>query len=356
MPRLPLLQPSRDLPLDAAERRQPRVRRARAGADDSPGWADALLRGLGLLLMVLALSSPLLHRPDRAVDTLVARWAPPPSQLIDLDGQLLHLRDEGPRTDAAPLLLLHGMGSSLQAWDGWARALRGQRRVIRLDLPGCGLTGPWDGDWAGRRYDGAAWAAFVLRVMDQLQLPRAVLVGHGLGGEAAWQLARQQPARVQALVLLAATGYADQPGTLPPGWRVARLPLLGALWQDMAAPVLTERALRQQVGDPGRVSAAMVERRLQLDLRDGNRAAQRQQVLDWLQSSGVARVDGVRQPTLLLWGARDAQLPVALAQRWAADIPGSQLQRFDTLGHLLHEEDPAATVRAARDFLARQGL
>src|SRR5216683_1223252 len=79
--------------------------------------------------------------PERTVAELQARWAPPPSVFVDVAGMKVHLRDEGPRDDASPIVLLHGTGSSLHAWDGWAEALRDKRRVIRFDMAGFGLTG-----------------------------------------------------------------------------------------------------------------------------------------------------------------------------------------------------------------------
>ena len=101
-----------------------------------------LLRVLGSLLMLSAVALSLSRAPDRAVETLVARWALPPSSFIDLDGQLVHLRDVGPRDDPLPIVLLHGTSSSLHTWQGWVQGLERQRRVVTLDLPGFGLTGP----------------------------------------------------------------------------------------------------------------------------------------------------------------------------------------------------------------------
>ncbi len=63
-----------------------------------------LLRLVGLLLMLTALAVSLSRAPDRPVETLVARWAPPPSQFIEFKGQIVHLRDVGPRGDPAPLV------------------------------------------------------------------------------------------------------------------------------------------------------------------------------------------------------------------------------------------------------------
>ena len=80
--------------------------------------------------------------PDRPVEDLKARWAPPPSVFIEIGGLSVHLRDEGPRDDTEPIVLLHGTSSSLHTWEGWVQGLKSQRRVIRFDLPGFGLTGP----------------------------------------------------------------------------------------------------------------------------------------------------------------------------------------------------------------------
>mgnify|MGYP003390010030 CR=1 FL=1 len=66
-------------------------------------WA---LKLLGALLFLTAVAMWLSRAPDWPVEALVARWAPPPSDFIELEGQLVHLRDVGPRDDAEPLVLI----------------------------------------------------------------------------------------------------------------------------------------------------------------------------------------------------------------------------------------------------------
>jgi hypothetical protein len=127
-----------------------------------------LLRAVGVLLMLTALALAVSRAPDRPVQSLVARWAPPPSDFLELRGMVVHLRDEGPRDDPAPLLLLHGTASSLHTWEGWVRQLKGQRRVISFDLPGFGLTGPFAGQYDAGDYRGDAYARFVIDVLDAL--------------------------------------------------------------------------------------------------------------------------------------------------------------------------------------------
>lgn len=310
-----------------------------------------LLRIVGLLVMLSALAIPLLRAPDRPVETLVARWAQPPSEFLELDGQLVHYRDEGPRADAAPIVLLHGTSASLHTWDGWTQALRPQRRVIRLDLPAFGLTGPFTGAWAGQAYTGANYARFVLAALDKLGVQRFVVAGNSLGGEVAWRIAAAAPQRVAALVLVDAAGYPIADAAIPLGWQIARLPVLGRLTEHFLPRAIIVQGLTAVYGDPSKITAPLVDRYFELTLRDGNRAALVERARTWTTAEGVQKVEGVTAPTLVLWGGRDRIIVPANAQRFAADIPGSRVQVFDDLGHVPQEEDPARTVAAVQAFL-----
>ena len=314
-----------------------------------------LLRLFGLLLLASALALPLLQAPDRPVESLVARWAPPPSVFIDLNGQLVHYRDVGPRGDPAPIVLLHGTSASLHTWEGWTKALQGQRRVISLDLPGFGLTGPFTGAYAvgpaGQAYSGEAYARFVLDLLDRLAVPRFVVAGNSLGGGVAWHLAVLAPQRVAKLVLIDALAYPVASASLPLGWQFARLPLLGNLTEHFLPRPLVAQGLRAVYGHPDKVDAALVDRYFELTLRAGNRAALVQRLQRWSPAEGVDHVRGVAAPTLILWGGQDRLIPLANGQRLAADIAGSRLVVFDDLGHVPHEEDPARTVAVVKDFL-----
>ncbi len=317
---------------------------------------NLLLRLFGLLLLASALALPLMQAPDRPVETLVARWAPPPSEFIDLTGQLVHYRDVGPRGDPAPIVLLHGTSASLHTWEGWSKALRGQRRVISLDLPAYGLTGPFAGDyltrWAGQPlYTPDHYARFVLDFLDRLGVSRFVVAGNSLGGDVAWHIAAAAPQRVTQLVLVDAAGYRFTPEDIPLGWRIARLPVLGHVTEHFLPRPFVLQGLRTVYGNPAKIDEALIDRYFELTLRAGNRAALVQRLQAWSPDEGVDKVSGVVAPTLILWGGRDHLIPPAFAQRFAADIPGSQVVMFDDLGHVPHEEDPVRTVAAVKAFL-----
>lgn len=309
------------------------------------------LRFIGLLLMFTALAVPLLRAPARSVESLVHRWAPPPSEFLDLNGQLVHYRDEGPRGDALPIVLLHGTSASLHTWEGWVRALRGQRRVITFDLPAFGLTGPFAGAYAGRPYTGPEYARFVLDLLDRLGVQRFVIGGNSLGGEVAWQVAAAAPARVDRLVLVDAAGYAFQSQSVPIGFQVARLGGVDTLAEWFLPRAMVASSVQNVYGDPARVTEVLVDRYFEMSLREGNRRALVERLREAGKPKDEARIATLKLPTLVLWGGRDRLIPPANAARFGKDIAGSRVVMFEALGHVPHEEDPAATVAPVKAFL-----
>jgi len=310
-----------------------------------------LLRLLGLLILALAICAAAFRAPERSLESLVARWAPPPSEFMELplDGgqQLLHWRDEGPRGDPMPIVLLHGTSASLHTWAGWVKTLSTTRRVITLDLPGFGLTGPA----ASGDYSDAAYQRLLLALLDKLQLPRVVLGGNSLGGQIAWQFAAQQPERVAALLLVDAGGLAFKPESVPLGFTLARMPGMGSLVSGFLPRRLIESSVRNVYGEPGQVTAELVDRYFELTLREGNRLALTQRFEQMRPGAYAARLGDIRQPTLILWGRRDRLIPLEYGQQMKQAIKGSELVVFDTLGHVPQEEDPAATLQPVQAFL-----
>lgn len=333
-----------------------RSARAREALQAGPPslWGAVIRRALGALLILTAIAVSLSRAPDRTMESLVARWAPPPSDFVDVLGQVVHVRDEGPRHDPRPLVLLHGTSSSLHTWDGWTQALRGQRRVIRFDLPGFGLTGPWSEQLRltppYADYNAAALARFTLAVLDALQVREAVLVGNSLGGEVAWHAALLAPERVQQLVLVDSAGLPMSRSQWPVAWQFARSPL-GIVGDALLPRELVVQGVHLAYGDLARVSPALVDRYYELTLREGNRAALRTRLRAFEPGRDAQRLAEIRQPTLVLWGERDRLLPVAMAAGFQQRIPGSRVVVLPALGHVPQEEDPAASLSPVKAFL-----
>jgi pimeloyl-ACP methyl ester carboxylesterase len=288
--------------------------------------------------------------PDQPVDQLKARWARPPSRFLEVNGLQVHLRDEGPHNDPAPIVLLHGTSASLHTWEGWAQALREKRRVIRFDLPGFGLTGPnREND-----YSTAAYVQFVQAVMDKLGVQRFVLAGNSLGGQIAWSAAAAMPDRVDRLILVDASGYPREslatPPSIPLGFRIAATPGLRVLVRYTLPRGVVERSLRNVYGEPLKVTPELVDLYVDMALRAGNRKALARRI-EQGYTGDVALLKQIKAPTLVLWGGRDRLAPLELGQRFERDIAGAKLVVFDELGHMPHEEDPARTVAEVRRFL-----
>ena len=312
-----------------------------------------MLRVVGVLLMLTALAVPLSRAPDRAVETLVARWAPPPSDFVDIKGQLVHLRDEGPRDDATPIVLLHGTAASLHTWEGWVKALREKRRVITLDLPGFGLTGPFIGQYTRGDYRGDTLARFVIDVLDALKLQRVVMGGNSLGGEVAWRVATLAPQRVDRLILVDSAGTKFEPDSLGLGFVVARIPGVNAVFEHILPRALVAQTVLSVYGDPANVSAEIVDRYYELMLREGNRHALGQRLKQLEHGEHVARIATLKLPTLILWGGRDHLIPPRYGHEMQRLIAGSELLVYEDLGHVPQEEDAARTVVAVKGFLER---
>ena len=310
-----------------------------------------LLRVIGVLLFLTAFAVPLARAPDRAVETLVARWAPPPSDFIDVKGQLVHLRDEGPRDDPLPVVLVHGTSASLHTWEGWVRALKSRRRVITFDLPGFGLTGPFAGQYTPDDYSGDAYARFVLDLLDALKLQRVVIGGNSLGGEVAWRTAFLAPQRVAQLILVDASGPAFTPISIPLGFRIARIPVLNRIGEYLLPRPLVAQGLADVYGDPLKVTPDLVDRYYELTLREGNRRALALRVQHLVAGAQSERIATLKLPTLILWGSLDKLIPPAIAREFQQQIAGSQLVMLEGLGHVPHEEDPARSVQPVLGFL-----
>lgn len=307
----------------------------------------SLLLLLGGLVFFALAGVVAVWAPDQPVDSLKPRWAAPPSQFVLVDGQPVHLRDEGPRDDPLPIVLLHGTSDSLHTWDGWAAALSTRHRVIRFDLTGFGLTGPnEDNDYSIPRY-----VRQVAAVLDHLGVQRVVLGGNSLGGHVAWAAALAMPQRVVRLVLVDAGGYAVAPQEVPLALRMARVPGLRVVLEHLLPRGLVLASVRNVYGDPSKVTAALVDRYYDMALRAGNRRALGLRVSLEQMADESARIRALAVPTLILWGGRDRLIPLQSGRQFARDVMGSRLVVFDDLGHLPHQEDPQRSVRELQRFL-----
>jgi hypothetical protein len=306
------------------------------------------LRSVCAALMLLVLAG---CQTDLPLTDLKARYGGPTSRFLPMDGMDVHWRDEGPSGAAQPplaILLLHGTGASLQTWDGWARELSKEFRVVRLDLPGFGLTGPHP----SADYSPAATVDFLERFAAATGLQRFVVAGNSLGGLYAWRFALRHPEHVRGLILIDAAGYPSDltgPGTL--GLRLARTPVVSELMRWAPVDAMVGSGLRGAYADPSKVTPETIDLYASLMRRPGNRAAMGDRARAQTPVTGWEQIQNIRTPTLILWGQHDTWLPPVMGERFKRDIPGSRLILYPELGHVPMEEDAASTARDTLIFL-----
>jgi pimeloyl-ACP methyl ester carboxylesterase len=306
----------------------------------------------GLLLVAIIGLIIAYWTPDTDKLAMRAKYGSPASQYINIgDAFVVHVRDEGPR-DAPVIVLLHGSNAFLQTWDAWAAALTPTYRVIRLDLPGHGLTG----EYRERRYNRDAYVDVVDRVTRKLRVSRFVLGGNSMGGGVAWAYAHKYPYKLTGLVLVDATGQPEPQGSSPPlGFRLARIPVIRELMAYITPRSLIADGLRSSVADPSKVSDAAIDRYWELLRYPGNRTA----TIDRFAAGRDATIDAPLPqpiPTLILWGADDKLIPVSSAAWFKSKVPGAEVVIYPKVGHLMMEEIPDKSVADLKGWLAKTVL
>jgi len=247
---------------------------------------------------------------------------------------------EGP-----PLLLINGLGASLEMWDPLVGRLNG-REVIAFDLPGAGLSG--HGRWPMRM---AALARLVESLLAALGYYRVDVLGYSLGGLLAQEFAHRAPGRVRRLVLGATLPGAP---SVPPNPLVALMMLSPARYYDrrLAELIVPRIAGGRTARDPGVLRAGLTPR-LACPPTPVGYLHQLYAVTGW---SSHLWLHKLRQPTLVVHGDDDPVVPLVNARYLAKVIPTARIHVIRGGGHLFLFDQPAAGAQVIEEFLAEADL
>ena len=269
------------------------------------------------------------------------------SCFIDVDGIRVHYQEAGDR-HAPAMVLIHGFASSTLVWSKVFLTLaEAGYRVIALDMLGYGYSAkPRNGE-----YTIPGQAKLLTRLLDHLGIARAILIGSSYGGAVAATCALDYPERVEKLILVGAVN-----NNRPLGFTLMRLfgsPVFG----DVVSPLLigSRRLLRRRMkGVYDRHSWVLDERRVEARHLPLRAARSHRAIIRTVRGWDAERVSTdahlIKQPTLLLWGENDREIPLADGERLHAEISGSRLIVFLNCGHLPHEEYPEAFTNVVTDF------
>lgn len=300
----------------------------------------------GAVLASAFLSMGLLYglwAPDIELSELKLRYASDAQHVVQVNGLNIHYKDTGPK-DAPVVLLLHGFGSSLQTWDVWAAKLETHYRVIRLDLPGFGLTGPSPLHDYSEQNDLATLTHFV----DKLGVSNFSIVGHSMGGKMAWSLAAAQPDRVKALVLMAPDGF---PEAKDIGSKPYAMPSIMGVIKFSLPKFLVRKSIEPAFFDVGALSDSLVDRYYDMLRAPGVREAILERSNQTIYTDPVPRLKKITAPALLIWGEQDQMIPSSNAQSYANVLSNSKTVLLPKLGHLVQEEQPEIALTHVVTFL-----
>jgi pimeloyl-ACP methyl ester carboxylesterase len=259
-------------------------------------------------------------------------------------GVNLHYQDTGPSKNSIPILFLHGFGASLQTWENWAQALSDDYRVISVDLPGFGLTGE---DPSGIYTDQRS-VEVLEAFLKELNIPKVVLVGNSMGGKFAWQFAARYPNQVSKLILISPDGYAS------PGIEYGKkteVPAITDLYRYFFSKTFLVMNLKPAYANPNTLNDALVNRYYDLMLAPGVRGAILGRMQQTVLQDPVLSLASIQVPTLLIWGEKDAFIPISNSNDYLKVMPNAKRVSLPNIGHLPQEEQPSIGLAALKEFL-----
>lgn len=281
------------------------------------------------------------------LEELKEKYESPASRYVEVDGTKVHYRVEGDKSKPL-LILLHGVLASLHTWDGWVEHLKPHFQIMRIDIPGFGLTGPMAKDDYTPEYA----VEFFERFRQKMGFEKFHLAGNSLGGFISWYYAAHYPQHVDKLILIDPIAY---PQKLPFIIKFASGTFFGAFAQFQSPRFIIKRNIRQVYGDPDKVTDEIIDRYHELLLREGNRESMVKYfrtLKKYSTNEEICRsIPNIKSPTLLMWGESDRWVPPELIERWRSDLPGLNVKTYPGAGHVPMEEMPDETAADAYAFL-----
>jgi len=274
-----------------------------------------------------------------------------------VDGMRIRVVEERPRTERDdPVLMIHGLGGWAENWRSVMPAIaESGRRAIAFDLPGFGES---DRPRRHGHFDPARplYAPFVFALLDALDVGRAHIAGHSLGGAAAYTAAGWCPERTRSLTLIAPGGLG---ASLAREFRMLTLPGMGLLARLWRTPTATRQILYACFYDP----AACPDDLLAEALRYGppsvgemvralrSSVSFRHGVRDEIRRAWLERGKRYQGRTLVVWGREDAILPASDAEEARSLSARSEVRLIDRCGHLVMAECPRELLDVMLPFL-----
>lgn len=296
------------------------------------------------LASVLFLLYLLIVKKDIPVQDLIPQYTNPYSAFINIDGMNVHYRIEG---EGKPIILIHGTGSCLQTWDIWTDSLKKYYQVIRLDMPGFGLTGPRQ----DKDYSIVSYVSFLDKFTQKLQIEKFAIAGNSLGGQIAWNFALEFPNKVSELVLINSAGFYDKNKKGKSlVFNLAKQKWIATLLQNADTKIMVNNTLEEVYHDDTKIAASTRKMYHDMSMRAGNRQAFIDRVQTIKDDPTNKNLAALNLPTLILWGKEDLLINVSVVDTYKT-IQNAKAIIYENVGHSPQEEIPTTSVQDFMKFL-----
>ncbi len=305
--------------------------------------------GIAVVLVVLVVYG-LYLRPDLTVSKAEdkAKYNLPNSHFINYKGAEVHYTESG---SGFPILMIHGYGGSNRDFLVLDSLINDKYRVIRVDMPGFGLS-DFPAQPTGHTNFIKAYAAYFNFMLDTLHIDSCYVMGNSLGGLMACQLALDHPDLVKKLVLFNSAGYEMEEVMKTANASLLKNSLAQQVVSKGVPKFFVKMGVKRVVYDASKLTPEKVQRVADFWNREGNMAH-----LVALATTDTfpdeSTIKNIACPTLIFWGKQDKIINLKYAERFHTDIKGSELIVYDSCGHVPMMERPEEVKLEVLKFLQK---
>ena len=312
------------------------------------------------LLLILILLVFIIYNSvyfDIPKENVIAKHAKGASEFIELkDGSLIHVRDEGNK-NGNTLVLIHGSNGSLFNFESMNKFLIDDFRVLSLDLPAHGLTGPVNS--SNYSFDG--FIRVINEVLEIKKINQFFLAGHSMGGRVVWNYTIDYPEKVNGLIIIGSLFLANeaeyrefQSGNAPPiVFKLLEIPFFRMLLGYITPRIMVSQVLKQMVYDQTIMTDELIDQFHEIILFEGSRKAMGYVIVN-TDNNFVADpklLQEINVPTMILHGEEDSVVDVRYNRHFLENIPDIKLISYPKVGHTPPMEIPEILAEDIKNFI-----
>ena len=312
------------------------------------------------LLLTLILLAFIIYNSvyfDIPKESVIVKHAKGASEFIELkDGSLIHVRDEGNK-NGNTLVLIHGSNGSLFNFESMNKFLINDFRVVSLDLPAHGLTGPVNSN----NYSFDGFITVINEVLEIKKINQFFLAGHSMGGRVVWNYTIDYPEKVSGLIIIGSLFLANekeyrefQSDNKPPiVFKLFDIPFFRMLLGYITPRIMVSQVAKQMVYDQTIMTDELIDQFHDIILLEGSREAMGYVIVN-TDKNIVADPKLLREinvPTTILHGEEDNVIDVRYNKHFLENIPDINLISYSKVGHMPPMEIPEVLANDIKKFI-----